>query len=620
MANPADRTPNGSTGNRVDPAARGPGKSIIQMRHPEWIEHELGWRWLLDSLEAGDRYRQAIYGTDTRGLPIRNLIRHKREYPDPRDQPGNQAIYLGGNAQGLAGAVGPWGMGTPGSSGSGFPGSTGADYSGRATDDDYELRRARTPVPTFVQEVVGIHLGKVYAREVDRDPADLDDLEEWWKDVDGIGTSIDQWMSETIAPMLLVLGQLDVAFTHPDPPEGVDVLTRADEARLGLDRVVASYILPHNVLWWRLDARRRYTEILIREFSDPDAPNPDVHYRHWTPENIVMYDGNGDVVWSRGNPYRFVPVRRLFDRRKPRCRNVGKARYMGIAERQREYYNRDSELILSDTTQAHPLLQGPEDFVNADGTIPVGPAWLLPKKKNMQGGSASYEGFDVVDFPKGGAESLRQNKADIRDDVDRDAALTKPAGSRGSSGQTVAQSGVSKELDNISGNAILSDIAKVLGRAEKELAAMAIGVSRHDPEAFDLIEGVRIAYPMVFQLAGAQELVDIWTGWQALLGATNGAVETQLVALMEIVRKALPGRADQWYQEAEDEIRAEIEANRDARETGLEMMRGAALAVSDDSEPDASDDEQPAGESDPSLALSDPGTGNPPPLGGTLIH
>ena len=96
--------------------------------------------------------------------------------------------------------------------------------------------------------------------------------------------------------------------------------------------------------------------------------------------------------------------------------------------------------------------------MQADGTIPIGPSWLLPKKKNTQGGAATYEGFDVVDFPKDGAESIRKNKADIRDDVDRDSALVKPTGATG-----VAQSGLSKMMDHADGNNRLAKIAKVLG-------------------------------------------------------------------------------------------------------------------------------------------------------------
>ena len=44
---------------------------------------------------------------------------------------------------------------------------------------------------------------------------------------------------------------------------------------------------------------------------------------------------------------------------------VGLLRYEPIAEIMREFYNRDSELVLSDTTQVHPLFQGPEDFIRA---------------------------------------------------------------------------------------------------------------------------------------------------------------------------------------------------------------------------------------------------------------
>ena len=60
-------------------------------------------------------------------------------------------------------------------------------------------------------------------------------------------------------------------------------------------------------------------------------------------------------------PHNFgrVPIVRLIDLKKHRTRNVGKSRYEAIAEYQREFYNRDSELILSDTLQAHPFLSGP---------------------------------------------------------------------------------------------------------------------------------------------------------------------------------------------------------------------------------------------------------------------
>src|SRR5438270_6893101 len=82
-----------------------PSAEIIRRRHPEWQEHHLRWRWMLDSLEGGERYRQAVYGYDHRGLAVRNLIRHKREYPDPRELSLSVADGFAGPVPGSPSAV-----------------------------------------------------------------------------------------------------------------------------------------------------------------------------------------------------------------------------------------------------------------------------------------------------------------------------------------------------------------------------------------------------------------------------------------------------------------------------------------------------------------------------------
>ena len=498
---------------------------LILRRHPEWREHQLRWRWLLDSLEGGERYRQAIYGNDHRGLPVRNLIRHKREYPDPRDTFGStiDPLLVGGSAR-----------------------DRGDDPAVSATDDDYELRRARTPVPTFVAEAIDTHLSRIYAREVRRDGPDQ--LKKWWSDVDGCGTSIDQWMAEAVAPLLLTLGQLDLVFDHIEAPEGEEVATRADAERLGLDRCVASTILPENMLWWRLDATGcRYAECLVREYHEASEGSEE-RYRHWTADGSTLYNVVGEVLSVVPHPYGRVPIVRVFDRRKPRCRNIGQPRYEGVAERQREYYNRDSELILSDTTQAHPLLQGPEDFVQADGTIPVGPSWLLPKKKNTQGGATTYEGFDIVEFPKDGAESIRKNKADIRDDVDRDSALVRPTGRDG-----VAQSGLSKAFDHADGNNRLAKIAKVLGRAEEIIAELALNVLDDGAGGTD---SILIHYPTEFDLFSAVDMANATSSFQQLVGGAGALPIIEGLMLGKLMRLCLPGLGDAQYAQCDEELSA----------------------------------------------------------------
>ena len=421
------------------------GTLIVGRRHTDWMEHQVRWRWLLDSYEGGDRYRNAVYGPDRRGFPCRNLFRHKREYPDPQSFPtGVGSWELGGGGSSFPDPQ----IQSPSSYSGTWPGQLGTDPGALAMDDDYELRRARTPVPEFVAEAVEIHLAKVYDQEVARNGPE--DLMAWWRDVDGRGTPIDDWMRETVAPLLLVLGCLDVCLDHPKAPPGATIVTRADELRLGLDKCVASYILPQNMVWWRTDPAGRYVECLVREYANPsdridydahghaiDPADPGdlgetwrrnyVRYRLWNATESILFSFDGTEIIERvPHPYGRVPIVRLMDLKKHRTPNIGKSRYEAIAEYQREYYNRDSELILSDTLQAHPYLSGAEDFCKADNTLSVGPGYVLPMKKNVENGT--YQGWEFVSPSKDPADSLRKNKADLIDMKDRRAFLIKPAG------------------------------------------------------------------------------------------------------------------------------------------------------------------------------------------------
>lgn len=429
---------------------------IQARRHPEWVEHENTWNRQYDSWEGGDRYRNATYGFDTvYRLPIYNLVRHKHEIPDHYD-----------------------------SATSGFD-QVGADAAARSAQGDFEYRRSRTPVPTLVPYAVEAHTSKLYSREVERDGPP--ELLEWWKNIDGMGATIDEFMEGTLSQLLLVLGCIDFVAGRPVKPKDVNVESIHDQEHFRLTKCIGSYILPQNMLWWRLDTSGMYSECLVMERQDNGAP----YYRHWTAIDSTLYDNNGVTIDTMPHDYKCVPIIRLFDRRNPRCRNIGLSRYQGIVELQREFYNRDSELILSDTHQAFPLLQGPEEYCATGMSIPIGPTFLLPMKLHDKGGTATYQGFETIPFDKSGAESIRLNKADILDAVDRDALLTKPAGQAGTSGQTVAQSGVSKRLDQQSGNDRLTKIATRLQAAEIQIAMLALrvlhGGKQPDPESIKVL-------------------------------------------------------------------------------------------------------------------------------------
>lgn len=502
-------------------------KTISENQHHEWAENVTRWRWLLDSLECGKCYRDAVYGYDARGFAVRNLVRHKREYPSTVSQP-NQEVP--------------------------------SDSYVHATDDDYELRRARTPVPTFLPEVVNTHSSYLFAEEIARDHGSADtSVRDWWKDVDGKGTSIDQWMQDVVSPLLITLGQLDLLFDLPAPPAGAAVETQADVIRYRLDKIIVRHVLPENVVWWVLDDQDQYREVLVAEESESD----DRVCRHWRPDGWTLY-ARGDKVIAQGD-YRYgrPPIVRVFDRRRARRRNTGLPRWESIAELQREYYNRDSELILSDTQQAHPILQAPEDLFGTDGSFALGPGYTLPKKRLPTG---AYEGWDVVAFPKDAAESIRKNLQAIRDRVDRAAQLTKPAGAQGTTGDTVSQSGVSKRLDQSAGNKLLAQIAAVFERVENTCVDMVLLVAGKPANEHDKL----VVYPRKFDLWTPEELVLAVTSYQEAIAAAGTTPEVELALFTNLVRLLLPGLGDESYRLLDQEIEMYLKARKSQLEAQQE--------------------------------------------------
>ena len=149
-----------------------------------------------------------------------------------------------------------------------FAGMLGADSAATAPDDDYEFRRARTPVPEFVAEAVEIHLEQGLRPR----GQPLGAKASWWnggktstagerRSMTGCGTRWRRCCSYSAAWTFVSI--------IPRVPPGERVQTRADELRLGLDKCIASYILPQNMVWWQLDPAGRYTQCLVREYEDP---------------------------------------------------------------------------------------------------------------------------------------------------------------------------------------------------------------------------------------------------------------------------------------------------------------------------------------------------------------
>ncbi len=511
---------------------------LVKRRHPEWLEFQKTWRWLQDSLEAGERYKQANY------------------YYDPTLPQMPEATWP------TYGYDPPTGERIPIAYGQIVQRNLIPHLSEMADDgkDLYVMRLARTPVPRLVQRSITAHLSRIYGHEVKRQAPTL--LEDWWKDVDGNGTPMDKWFRKTIAPLFLVCGHLDLVFDHPKAPEGSVIESQADAEEADLDAVLGGYILPENMLWWVKDCRGHYTECLVFERSDGG-----IHYRHYTPEEICLYKVDGDptsnggpgnvnitVVETRPNQFGFVPIVRLFDCRKPRCSNTGQSRYEGTAELQKAIYNTRSEIIVNDVFHSHPLLQGPAEYCQSDGKIPIGPAGVLPMKNTGSSTGTPYQAWSYVDPPQNCATELRTHIQDMVDESDRYAALAKPAGHSGKS--ITGQSGIAKLVDEQAGDDYLSEVAETLADCERAVALMVLSVQAGILLDDDDMDDCTITYPKDYNLRTAKDLIDTLVEIQGVATAAGDLPEIEEEFLQRIITTMLPGLDDDRL----DELYAELKA------------------------------------------------------------
>lgn len=527
----------------MPPLSKEDAAKLLARRHPEFDEHQRVWRWLQDSLEGGNRYRLADYTIPTTVMSQEKLPWYNYGFDATTSQP-----YTVTYGQIVDRNL--------------IPHLSETDQGGR---DLYAMRLARTPVPNCTSFVIRRHLSRIYSHEVQRQAPKA--IEDWWCDVDGAGTTIDKWVRKVVAPVFLVLGQLDIVVDRPENTAGREAKTRYDEREMGLDTAIASYILPENMLWWKVDRRtRQYIECLVFERSETQA-----YYRHWTATESNAYSADGDYIKDLSYEHSAgrVPIVRIFDERKPRQTNTGQSRYEPICDLQKAIYNATSELILSNVLQAHPLLSGPQDVIQNDTQVPTGPANVLPKIRKPDG---DYEGWEYVSPPTDTAAKIRLDIQDMWDAVYREAALLKPAGA--TEGKTVAQSGVSKSFDHQEANDYLSEVAETLSEAEEKIAELALLVLSNGKPSDADVAAIEVNYPREFDLQSGEDLSTSLNDIQGHIAEAGDLPETTKEYLKRRVTRGLPGLSDDRQAQLQKEVETEVDAKATEKQQYREGMRG----------------------------------------------
>ncbi len=118
----------------------------------------------------------------------------------------------------------------------------------------------------------------------------------------------------------------------------------------------------------------------------------------------------------------------------------------------------------------------------------------------------------------------------------------------------MAQSGLSKMIDHADGNNRLAKIAKVLARAERVAADLALLVLGDAPPSAAEKEAIQIVYPAEFDLYTASDVAAAAGDFQSLAANAGALPVTEGHMLSRLMRLCLPGLSDAQYAVCDDEI------------------------------------------------------------------
>lgn len=507
-------------------------KKFISRRHPEYERSRIQAQWLLDTLSADGSYRDAEYGSDPYGNPVRNLWRLPQELPlaDP-----SGSLILGPNGNPFNGVTTP---------------QSDLVY---ASEEMYQLRRAKTPIPQFAPMFIEKIMGKIYKRKIERTgPARL---VAWTENVDGRRTSLDEFMRDTVAPILCMLGMVDVAFDHPaaDPavplPFGGPIDPHGCTVRV---------ILPEHMLWWIKDITGFfYVECLVREYVYDREKNKYIEqYRHWTWDDWTLYAPDGEVISTGVHSYRIAPIVRLFDKKSIRSDDVSRSRFWGIADKSRVYYNEESELILNDTYHNCPLLQGPPDDGSGteDEGVPIGRNLVLKMVLDRDGHAIGYQYLTPSSEPN---QFMMMRLQSLQSQMEYEAGLTRSVGAVATGGEvgSVQQSGISKAFDQEEGGDHLASISRMLGTNDYAILFVAWDVLTDGAATVAEIEEITANYPSRFNLLTFDQIAVISKAVQDFkIGPVGQTPEGDKQTLKLMYRELHPDLDGDTMRRIEDEI------------------------------------------------------------------
>jgi hypothetical protein len=255
--------------------------------------------------------------------------------------------------------------------------------------EKYRRRKALARYENFGATLVDTFVDYQYAKEVIRvvenDASLSRDLTAWWKDVDGDGTPIDDWLKRTQV-LADTYGHVHVLL---DRQQRFDRESTAPKSRAEEGPLVLRTYIPLDTLDWLAPHGRmssvKFVEAVDRKslfeswitgdarLTGSAADHlPNVEFRIWTESEWAVYDVEGARITEGVHAYGEVPVVTFYARRRPRIPLIGRS-LLGDGRLFKDHFNLVSELREQLRQQCFALLniqlQPDEDIADARGRL-----------------------------------------------------------------------------------------------------------------------------------------------------------------------------------------------------------------------------------------------------------
>lgn len=218
-------------------------------------------------------------------------------------------------------------------------------------------------------------------------------LEDWWENVDGMNTSITDFMLGYPASQARAYGTAWI------------VMDNAPELKNERDEP-SPYVCcvpSRRVVYWAFDSARALAGVVFYDPTRDEELDPKLcPVRVWTADGWALYRPGGGTNWaldkSGPNPLERVPIVRLHDEQPAPGKGMGKSIMLTVAKVARTVFNIDSEKRELERKCAFAMLAVPRKMIDPKNKLQVGTESLL--EFDGEGGEPGWIEPDLTSIDK----------------------------------------------------------------------------------------------------------------------------------------------------------------------------------------------------------------------------